>query len=62
VDKYSCKAFDSFILANNSVRAFIDAMESGRYFTLRGTEARKAVELIPAIYKAAKERNPVKLR
>ena len=43
-------------------KAFIDALESGRDFSLNGTEARKAVELILAIYKAAKQKRLVKLR
>ena len=43
-------------------KAFINALEGGKKFALTGTEARKAVELILAIYKAAKEQKPVKLR
>ncbi|MFQ6035917.1 MAG: Gfo/Idh/MocA family protein, partial [Sedimentisphaerales bacterium] len=42
-------------------KAFIDALESDKDFPLTGTEARKAVELILAIYKAAKEQREIKL-
>lgn len=52
------------ILHENHTRnfkAFLDALESGGDFCLSGTEARKAVELILAIYKAAKEKRLVKL-
>jgi len=42
-------------------KAFLDALESGGAFWISGTEARKAVEVILAIYKSAKEQRPVKL-
>jgi predicted dehydrogenase len=42
-------------------KSFIDALESGKQFSITGTEARKAVEVILAIYKSAKEQRPVKL-
>ena len=41
--------------------AFIDALESGEDFCISGTQARKAVEVILAIYKSAKEQKAVKL-
>jgi hypothetical protein len=37
-------------------------MGTGKEFTIGGAEARKAVELILAVYKAAKEQKIVKLR
>jgi len=42
-------------------KAFLDALESGEKFWIDGREARKAVEIILAIYKSAKEQQPVKL-
>ena len=42
-------------------QAFLDALDSGEDFWIGGTEARKAVEIILAIYKSAKEQKPVKL-
>ncbi len=42
-------------------KAFLDALESGEDFWIDGREARKAVEVILAIYKSAKEQKPVKL-
>jgi len=42
-------------------KAFLDALESGEEFWIDGREARKAVEVILAIYKSAKEQKPVKL-
>jgi len=42
-------------------QAFIKALESGEDFWIDGREARKAVEVILAIYKSAKEQKPVKL-
>jgi UDP-N-acetyl-2-amino-2-deoxyglucuronate dehydrogenase len=42
-------------------KAFIDALESRGEFCLSGTEARKAVALILAIYKSAKEQKLVRL-
>jgi predicted dehydrogenase len=49
-------------LHTRNFKAFIDALESGQKFALTGAEARKAVELILAIYKAAKEQKLIKLR
>ncbi|MBD3320386.1 MAG: gfo/Idh/MocA family oxidoreductase, partial [Chitinivibrionales bacterium] len=40
-------------------QAFIDAIESGKNFVLNGQEARRAVELILAIYQSAKERREI---
>jgi predicted dehydrogenase len=42
-------------------KAFLDALESSRDFWIDGREARKAVEVILAIYKSAKDKKPVKL-
>ena len=42
-------------------KAVIDAIETGSEFSISGTEARKAVELILAIYKSAKEQRKIKL-
>jgi len=42
-------------------KAFLDALESSEEFRIDGREARKAVEVILAIYKSAKEQKPVKL-
>ena len=42
-------------------RAFIDSLDRGRDFCINSSEARKAVEVILAIYKSAKERKAVKL-
>ena len=42
-------------------RAFLDALEAGEDFWIDGSEARKAVEVILAIYKSAKEQKPVTL-
>jgi UDP-N-acetyl-2-amino-2-deoxyglucuronate dehydrogenase len=42
-------------------QAFIEALESGGDFWISGPEARKAVEVILAIYKSAKEQKLVKL-
>ena len=41
--------------------AFLDAIESGEDFWIDGREARKAVEVILAIYESAKTQKPVKL-
>jgi len=49
-------------LHTRNFKAFIDALESGKDFPLSGTEARKAVELILAIYKSAKEQKLVRLK
>jgi UDP-N-acetyl-2-amino-2-deoxyglucuronate dehydrogenase len=42
-------------------KAFLDALESGEDFWIDGREARKAVEVILAIYKSAKTKKNVKL-
>jgi predicted dehydrogenase len=42
-------------------KAFLDALDSGEDFWIDGHEARKAVEVILAIYKSAKEQKPVEL-
>ncbi len=42
-------------------KAFLEALEKGEDFSISGPEARKAVEVILAIYKSAKEGKPVKL-
>ena len=42
-------------------KAFLEALEAGKKFRIDGREARKAVEVILAIYKSAKEKKPVTL-
>lgn len=42
-------------------KAFLDTLETGQDFWISGPEARKAVEVILAIYKSAKEQKPVRL-
>ena len=42
-------------------KAFLDALQSDKDFWISGPEARKAVEVILAIYKSAKEQKPIKL-
>ena len=42
--------------------AFLDALEAGEDFWIDGREARKAVEVILAIYKSAKDQKPIKLK
>jgi UDP-N-acetyl-2-amino-2-deoxyglucuronate dehydrogenase len=42
-------------------KAFLEALEAGEDFWIDGREARKAVEVILAIYKSAKEQKPVTL-
>jgi UDP-N-acetyl-2-amino-2-deoxyglucuronate dehydrogenase len=42
-------------------KAFLNALESGKKFRIDGREARKAVEVILAVYKSAKEKRLVKL-
>ncbi len=42
-------------------KAFIDSLETGEEFSINGRQARKAVELIAAIYESARERKCVKL-
>jgi len=41
--------------------AFLKAVETGEHFWIDGTEARKAVEVILAIYQSAKKQKPIKL-
>jgi predicted dehydrogenase len=43
-------------------RAFIDSLESGEEFLINGPEARKAVELIIAIYRSAAEGTRINLK
>jgi predicted dehydrogenase len=42
-------------------KAFLDALDSDEGFWIDGSEARKAVEVILAVYKSAKEQEPVRL-
>ena len=42
-------------------KAFLDALETGEKFRIDGREARKAVEVILAVYKSAKEKRLIKL-
>ena len=42
-------------------KEFLEALEQGRDFEINGTEARKSVELILAIYESAREQKMVKL-
>ena len=42
-------------------KAFLDALETGQDFWISGAEARKAVEVILAIYESARKQKPVKL-
>jgi predicted dehydrogenase len=42
-------------------KAFLDSLEKGTDFWISGPEARKAVEVILAIYRSAKEKRLVKL-
>jgi len=44
-----------------SVQAFIKALEQGGNFEISGAEARKAVEVILAVYQSAREQKLVKL-
>gem|GEM_PF-2003466 len=44
-----------------SVQAFIEALEHGGNFEISGAEARKAVEVILAVYQSAQKQKPVKL-
>jgi predicted dehydrogenase len=41
-----------------NIAAFIESVEAGRSFEIDGPEARKAVEIILAIYSSAKEKKP----
>jgi len=42
-------------------QAFLEALDTGKDFWIDGAEARKAVEIILAVYQSAKEQKPVKL-
>jgi predicted dehydrogenase len=44
-----------------NIKEFIDALEAGNDSYIDGREARKAVEIILAIYKSAKEQKLIKL-
>jgi predicted dehydrogenase len=44
-----------------NIEAFIDALDSGKEFVLSGREARKAVEVILAIYESAREERLVRI-
>lgn len=46
----------SFQLHAKNIAAFIESIEAGRPFEIDGVEARKAVEIVLAIYSSAKER------
>lgn len=41
-----------------NIAAFIDSIETGKTFEINGLEARKAVEIVLAIYTSARERRP----
>ena len=41
-----------------NIAAFIDSIESGNEFEINGLEARKAVEIVLAVYKSASEKRP----
>ena len=41
-----------------NIAAFIDSIETGKTFEINGLEARKAVEIVLAIYKSASEKKP----
>lgn len=41
-----------------NIAAFIESVESGKTFEISGSEARKAVEIVLAVYQSAKERKP----
>jgi len=41
-----------------NIAAFIDSIESGNEFEINGHEARKAVEIVLAVYKSASEKRP----
>ncbi|MBN2376986.1 MAG: Gfo/Idh/MocA family oxidoreductase [Sedimentisphaerales bacterium] len=51
----------SYVNHTRNFQAFLAALEEGREFELNGAEARKAVELILAIYEAAREQKLVRL-
>ena len=46
----------------HNISAFVDSVETGKPFEVDGTEARKAVEIILAIYSSARERRPFYFR
>jgi len=46
----------NFELHAKNIAAFIDSIEAGRRFEIDGSEARKAVEIVLAIYEAAREK------
>lgn len=46
----------SFQLHAKNIASFINSIEAGRPFEIDGTEARKAVEIVLAIYQSAKEK------
>ncbi len=48
----------SYLFHKKNIVAFIAAIESGRPFEINGAEARKAVEIVLAIYTSAKEGRP----
>ena len=41
-----------------NISAFIDSIESGKTFEINGSEARKAVEIVLAIYTSARDKRP----
>ena len=41
-----------------NIAAFIDSIETGNEFEINGHEARKAVEIVLAVYKSAREKRP----
>jgi predicted dehydrogenase len=49
----------SFQLHASNIAAFVDSIECARRFEIDGTEARKAVEIVLAIYRAAQEKRIV---
>jgi len=48
----------SYLFHKKNIAAFIAAIESGKPFEINGDEARKAVEIVLAIYTSAKEGRP----
>jgi predicted dehydrogenase len=45
-----------------NIEAFLDALEEGGDFILKGEEARKAVEVVLAVYESARTNKPVRLQ
>lgn len=45
----------SYLSHKKNIEAFIESIEAGKPFEINGTEARKAVEIVLAIYASAKE-------